>query len=117
MKAATEYTCQHEREDDRHHPFLRCCIHEGSWANVYCFDDPMKSFGGKTGALVVKALSEQFQDLTKIERLRKEREMSAWLSTRCSAVKAPLGYCTDGVEDNMQLICFEWTPGINLREW
>eukprot|EP00957_Ditylum_brightwellii_P169260 12882756-Ditylum_brightwellii.AAC.1 len=52
MKAATENKCQHEGEDERHHPFLRCCIHEGSWANIYCFDDSMKSFGGRTGALV-----------------------------------------------------------------
>eukprot|EP00957_Ditylum_brightwellii_P180290 13734026-Ditylum_brightwellii.AAC.1 len=43
--------------------------------------------------------------------------MSAWLSTRCSAVKAPLDYCTDGVKGNMQMVCFEWRHGITLREW
>eukprot|EP00957_Ditylum_brightwellii_P088635 6751061-Ditylum_brightwellii.AAC.1 len=55
--------------------------------------------------------------------------MSSWLSSQCSAVRAPLTNNACGVEmmaDNNQggisnnpprLICFEWTPGITLREW
>eukprot|EP00957_Ditylum_brightwellii_P063513 4820870-Ditylum_brightwellii.AAC.1 len=30
---------------------LRRCIHAGSWANVYRFDDPTNACGGKTGAV------------------------------------------------------------------
>eukprot|EP00957_Ditylum_brightwellii_P202941 15332507-Ditylum_brightwellii.AAC.1 len=107
-------------------PLLRRCIHVGSWANVYRFDDPTNACGGNTGAIVVKAVSDQYPDDSKIERLRKEREISSQLSTRCSAVRAPLGNAcgvemiTDhqgGILNNPRLICFEWTPGITLKEW
>eukprot|EP00957_Ditylum_brightwellii_P023936 1804785-Ditylum_brightwellii.AAC.1 len=107
-------------------PQLLHCIHVGSWANVYRFDDPTNTCGGNTGAIIMKTISDQYSDDSKIERLQKEREISSQLSTRCSAVRAPLGNAcsketiTDthnGILNNPRVICFEWTPGITLREW
>eukprot|EP00957_Ditylum_brightwellii_P083636 6357569-Ditylum_brightwellii.AAC.1 len=81
---------------------LRRCIHAGSWANVYRFDDPTNACGGKTGAIVVKAISEQYPDYSSIEHLRKEREISTRLSTLCRAVRAPLANACrkDMITDN-----------------
>ena len=79
MKNAEQYG----EKEQQHAPVLQCCIHEGSWANIYRFDDPTNSFGGQTRALVVKALSEKSPHTSSsIECLRKERMMSAWLSSR-----------------------------------
>eukprot|EP00957_Ditylum_brightwellii_P033206 2516045-Ditylum_brightwellii.AAC.1 len=49
-----------------------CCTYEGPLSNVYRLADPRNKHGGKTNAVAIKILSDQFPDKAHIARLKNE---------------------------------------------
>eukprot|EP00957_Ditylum_brightwellii_P098688 7517276-Ditylum_brightwellii.AAC.1 len=100
-----ETGCQGQEE---RYPSL-CCIHEGPLSNVYRLADPTNKHGGKTNAIAIKILSDQFPDKAHIARLDRERLSM----TEIDDVIDKGG----GEPNSSRVLCLEWLPGVTLREW